>query len=134
MVKILFQSADAINFLLIFIRNLVLSMSCNILQLPNKLKLIFASRSLISGLRSDSYTYNKMQTSSILEMAVFWNVVPHSLVKTDQCFRDAHYLHHQSDKFYETTQRNIPEDRYRHTCHYENVKSHLQASCAWSVM
>jgi hypothetical protein len=66
-----------------------------------------------------------------MKMTVLWDVVPCSLVKIDQLFRGAHYLHHQGPvdrgisisetlvSFYQTTQHNIPEDSHLlvETCH-----------------
>jgi hypothetical protein len=76
-----------------------------------------------------------------MKITVFWDVALCSLVEIDRCFRGAHCLHHQGDvlialmmeavsisetlvSFYQTTQRNIPEDR-----HLQNTwSSHSAAS------
>jgi hypothetical protein len=41
------------------------------------------------------HTYTKQQVN--LKMAVFWNVILHSLVDIDWYFTDAFWLHHQGD-------------------------------------
>jgi hypothetical protein len=66
-----------------------------------------------------------------LKMAVFWVIVPCSLVQAYRHFRGACCLHHQGDhpemsvNFYQTTWRTNPEDSHLHTCCHENLKSHL---------
>jgi hypothetical protein len=71
------------------------------------------------------------------KMAVFWDVVPCSLVGTDRRIRGAYYLHYRPDdgdsklllivgQYLQTTRRNIPEDSHLHIRRRENLKSHLQ--------
>jgi hypothetical protein len=61
-------------------------------------------------------------------MAVFWDVVPCSLVEIYGRLKGACCLHYQgtltSVNFYQTTRRNIPEGSYLHTRRRENLKSH----------
>jgi hypothetical protein len=57
-------------------------------------------------------------TVASMKMAVFWVIVPCSLVEVCHCFRGAYCLHHQGDHsemltyFYQTTQPNSQEDSY----------------------
>jgi hypothetical protein len=74
-------------------------------------------------------------------MAVFWYVAPCSLVYVNRRFIGAYCLHHQVPDYvsssetsvsnYYTILRNIPEDRYLHTCRRENLQSHQAISSAW---
>jgi hypothetical protein len=72
-------------------------------------------------------------------MAVFWDVVPCSLVKIVRRFRGAHCFHHQSDEslvmgavstsetsvnIYQTAWRSISEDSHLQTRRRKNLKSH----------
>jgi hypothetical protein len=51
-------------------------------------------------------------------MAVFWDVVPCTLLEINQHSRDAYCLRNQDDD------RNIPEDSHLHIRRRENLKSH----------
>jgi hypothetical protein len=59
-------------------------------------------------------------------MAVFWVVVPCSLVEVYQRFRGPCCLHHQGDR--QTTRRYNPEDSHLYTHRRENLKSYLRFS------
>jgi hypothetical protein len=68
-------------------------------------------------------------------MAVFWIVVPCSLVKTNRRFRNAYCLiialmmktvstPETSVHFYQITRRTILEDSHLHSARHDNLKSH----------
>jgi hypothetical protein len=69
-------------------------------------------------------------------MIVLWDVEPFITLKFDQRFRDAYRPHHKammasvgayetSIKFYQTTRRDIPEDRHLHIPCREGMKPHI---------
>jgi hypothetical protein len=61
-------------------------------------------------------------------MAVFWVVVPCSLVEVYRRFTGAYCFHNQGDppvNAYQTIRHNNPEDSHLHTRRRENLKSHL---------
>jgi hypothetical protein len=76
-----------------------------------------------------------------MEMTGLWDIASCSLIKTDRCFRDVYYLHHQGDEhalmmeavsisktlvnFYQTTGHNISEDSHLHIRRSENLKYHI---------
>jgi hypothetical protein len=62
-------------------------------------------------------------TAASMKMAVFWDVVPCSLVEVHWRFRSACCFHHQD--FYQTTRRNILEDSHFHTRRREYLKFHI---------
>jgi hypothetical protein len=58
-------------------------------------------------------------TAASMKMTVFWDFAPCSLVEIDRRFRGALMMEAASTSetsvnFYETTRRNIPEDRHLH--------------------
>jgi hypothetical protein len=57
-------------------------------------------------------------------MAVFWAVVPCSLVEVYRRFRGACCLRHQVN-FHQTTRRNNPEDNHFRTRRRENLKCQI---------
>jgi hypothetical protein len=83
-------------------------------------------------------TLNPESYKAQMKMAIFWVVVPCSLVEVHQRFRSSCCLRHQGDDggtstsetsviFYQTTRHNNPEDSHLHTRHLENLKSHHRA-------
>jgi hypothetical protein len=70
-----------------------------------------------------------------MKMAVFWVIVPCSLVEVYRRFRGAHHLMIEAAStsemlanFYQTTWHYNPEDSHLHTHHHENLKSYLNIS------
>jgi hypothetical protein len=63
-----------------------------------------------------------------MKITVFWDVAPCSLVeviiRAIALMMDAASTSETSVNFYQTTQRNIPEDSHLYTRRRENLKSH----------
>jgi hypothetical protein len=91
-------------------------------------------------------------TVANMNLTIFWNVAPYSIVDIYQCLRGAYCLHHQDDKsatrftaplmeavstsetsvnFYDTTLCDIPEDSH-HPRRLGNLKSHLMLHSSYS--
>jgi hypothetical protein len=90
------------------------------LRLEGLLKL---GKIMSSSERGRSLVTLQVLTAASMEIAVFWDVAPCSLVEIYLRFRDAYCLNHQIS-FYETTQRSIPEDSHLHTRRREHLKLH----------
>jgi hypothetical protein len=68
-------------------------------------------------------------------MAVFWVVVPYSLIEVYRRFialmMEAVSTSETSVNFYQTTRRYNPEDSYLHSRRHENLKSYSPLMFVW---
>jgi hypothetical protein len=97
---------------------------------------VHVAESFLRSWESLTWLRNSLSLMEPMKMAVFWDVAPCSLVKTDGSFRGAYCLHHCPDdggskhlwnigQFLSDYMCNIPEDSHLHTHCCENLKSHI---------